>query len=88
MIAALRARWRETFRTQAGDRPRITWPLLKRVMRYAGPYRGRSACAGDDLISTTLSLLQPLFPRPDRQHAAAERPGRLNILALRLLALR
>jgi len=89
MIAALRARWRETFRTQAGDRPRITWPLLKRVMRYAGPYRWQiSVLLVMILISTTLSLLQPLIFRDLIDNTLPQKDlGRLNILALGLLAL-
>lgn len=89
MIRLLRARWREVFRNQAGDRPRITWPLLKRVMRYARPYRWQiGALLLMILVSTTLSLLQPLIFRDLIDTTLPQKDlGRLNLLALGLLAL-
>ena len=89
MIRLLRARWRDTFRTQAGDRPRITWPLVRRVMRYARPYRWQiGALLVMILISTALGLLQPLIFRDLIDNTLPQKDlGRLNILALGLLAL-
>ena len=89
MFRPLRARWRETFRSQAGDRPRITWPLLKRVMGYARPYRWQlGALLLMILISTSLSLLQPLIFRDLIDTTLPQKDlGRLNILAVGLLAL-
>jgi ATP-binding cassette subfamily B protein len=89
MIRLLRARWRDTFRTQAGDRPRITWPLVRRVMRYARPYRWQiGALLVMILISTALGLLQPLIFRDLIDNTLPQKDlGRLNILAVGLLAL-
>ena len=46
------------------ERPKVTWELLRRVLRYAAPYRrsliGMLALI---LVSTTISLLTPLIMR-------------------------
>lgn len=46
------------------ETPRITWPLLMRVLRYARPYRWLMvAMLALILASTGLSLLSPLIMR-------------------------
>jgi ATP-binding cassette subfamily B protein len=46
------------------ERPQVTWVLLRRVLKYAQPYRGQiAAMLGIILISTGLSLLTPLIMR-------------------------
>src|SRR5262245_3366161 len=71
------------------ERPRVTWDLLRRVMRYAAPYRlyiiGMLSLI---LISTGLSLLTPLIMRDliDKTIPSGN-VTRLVWLALALLAL-
>ena len=46
------------------ERPKVTWGLLKRVMRHAAPYRRQIAgMLAIILLSTGLSLLSPLIMR-------------------------
>ena len=46
------------------ERPKVTWDLLRRVLRYAAPYRGQiAAMLAIILLSTGLSLLSPLIMR-------------------------
>jgi ATP-binding cassette, subfamily B, bacterial len=46
------------------ERPQVTWDLLRRVFKYAKPYRGQiAAMLGIILLSTGLSLLSPLIMR-------------------------
>src|SRR5512136_1931221 len=46
------------------ERPQVTWDLLRRVLKYAQPYRGQiAAMLGIILLSTGLSLLTPLIMR-------------------------
>lgn len=69
------------------EKPRVTWGLLRRVLRYARPYWGRiAAMLLMILVTTGLTLLTPLIlrdlidntlPRGDLQ--------RLGLLALALL---
>lgn len=69
--------------------PRVTWALIKRVMRYAGPYRRKiTLLLGAILITTGLGLLPPLIIR-DLIDNALEMgdAGRLNMLALGLVAI-
>ncbi len=70
-------------------RPPITWPLLRRVLAYARPYRwllvGMLACI---LLTTALSILNPLILR-QLIDVALQPPGdpeQLNVLALLLIA--
>ena len=70
-------------------RPPITWPLLRRVLAYARPYRwllvGMLACI---LLTTALSILSPLILR-QLIDVALQPPGdpeQLNVLALLLIA--
>ena len=65
----------------------VTWPLLKRVLGYARPYRGRIILLlGTILAVTGLSLLTPLIMRDliDRTLPAGN-AGRLNRLAIALV---
>jgi len=46
------------------EKPRVTWDLLKRVFRYAAPYRWHiAAMLAIILLSTGMSLLNPLIMR-------------------------
>src|SRR5579859_7325715 len=46
------------------EKPKITWPLLRRVLAYARPYRVQiAATLVIILASTALGLLTPLFMR-------------------------
>src|SRR5512135_3238732 len=46
------------------EKPRITWSLLRRVLAYARPYRGKiTGMLAIILITTGLGLLIPLFMR-------------------------
>src|SRR4029450_13093317 len=80
--------WHRSF-TSTGAKPRVTWPLLRRVLGYAWPYRW--LLAGMLLAipaSTGLGPPRPLIPPdlldrplPDRDVA------RLNLLALALIGI-
>jgi ATP-binding cassette subfamily B protein len=68
------------------EKPRVTWPLLRRVLRYSRPYRLQIAgMLAMILVSTGLTLVSPLILRDliDRTLPA----GDLNRLALLSLAL-
>ena len=48
----------------SGEKPKITWTLLRRVLQYGQPYRSHIAgMLGLILISTGLTLLSPLLVR-------------------------
>lgn len=69
------------------EKPKLTWPLLKRVLTYAGPYRVRiAAMLLLILASTGLQLLNPLILRDliDRTIPAGDL-RRLALLAGALL---
>lgn len=69
------------------ERPKITWPLLKRVLQYALPYRwSMLTMLALILTSTGLSLLSPLILRDliDKTIPAGN-VKRLTLLALALL---
>ncbi len=71
------------------EKPRVTWDLLKRVMRYATPYRWQIAgMLVIILVSTGLSLLTPQIMRDliDRTIPSGD-VTRLVWLVLALLAL-
>jgi ATP-binding cassette subfamily B protein len=80
--------WHSIF-TNTGDKSRVTWPLLRRVMGYAWPYRWLIAGMLLTILAhTVLGLLRPLILRDllDRtlpNHDVA----RLNLLALALLGI-
>ncbi len=50
--------------SSTGEKPRVTWDLLRRVLRYARPYRGQIAgMLSLILVNTSLTLLSPLILR-------------------------
>ena len=65
----------------------VTWPLLKRVLGYARPYRlAIIAMLGTILATTGLGLLTPLIFRNLIDHALPDHDTRrLNILAAALV---
>jgi ATP-binding cassette subfamily B protein len=65
----------------------MTWPLLKRVMSYGKPYRGRITLLLITILLTTgLGLLTPLIFRNLIDRTLPERnTSRLNLLALALV---
>jgi ATP-binding cassette, subfamily B, bacterial len=70
-----------------GERPKVTWDLLKRVLSYSHPYRRKiAAMLVMILINTGLTLLTPLILRDliDRTIPAGDL-NRLVVLALILL---
>src|SRR5262252_6124063 len=80
--------WHRSF-TSTGAKPRVTWPLLRRVMGYAWPYR--RLIAGmllAILASTGLGLLRPLILRDLIDRTLPNRDfARLNLLALALIGI-
>lgn len=68
-------------------KPNVTWPLLKRVMGYAMPYRDRIVLSLVLLLITTLmGLLTPLIFRDLIDHTLPNGDvQRLNLLALGLV---
>ncbi|MDR3573476.1 MAG: ABC transporter ATP-binding protein [Anaerolineaceae bacterium] len=69
------------------QKPKVTWDLIKRVLRYARPYRGHIAgMLTFILINTGLTLLTPLILRDliDRTIPTGD-VNRLVLLALGLL---
>lgn len=71
------------------EKPKITWPLLKRVLEYARPYRGLLiALLLLILASTGLSLLTPLILRDLIDNTIPNKDtNRLIWLALALLTI-
>jgi ATP-binding cassette subfamily B protein len=52
------------FLSASGERPKVTWPLLRRVLTYARPYRWKIfAMLAMILFNTGLTLLTPLILR-------------------------
>ena len=73
--------------SSTGEKPRVTWDLLRRVLRYARPYRG--PIAGMlllILVNTSLTLLTPLILRALIDKALPSKDtNQLILLALGLL---
>jgi ATP-binding cassette subfamily B protein len=71
------------------EKPKITWDLLKRVMQYAVPYRGKIiGMLVLILASTGLMLVSPLILRDLIDHAIPEKNiQRLVMLVLALLVI-
>src|SRR5687767_3809905 len=69
------------------EKPRVTWGLLRRVLRYARPYWGRLAGMLLMILTTTgLTLLTPLILRDLIDNTLPRGDvGRLGLLALALL---
>src|SRR5499427_3800837 len=80
--------WHRSF-TSTGAKPHVTWPLLRRVMGYAWPYRWRIAgMLLAILASTGLGLLRPLILRDLIDRTLPNRDvARLNLLALALIGI-
>jgi ATP-binding cassette subfamily B protein len=80
--------WHSTFASTA-EKPRVTWPLLRRVMGYAWPYRWRiGGMLLAILASTGLGLLRPLILRDLIDRTLPNRDvARLNLLALALIGI-
>jgi len=81
--------WWTIFRDSDTPPPQVTWPLLRRVLAYARPYRahiaGMLVCI---LVTTGLGLLSPLIFRELIDHVLPEGDiPRLNLLALALIAI-
>ncbi|NDJ34938.1 MAG: ABC transporter ATP-binding protein [Chloroflexi bacterium] len=72
----------------ADERPRVTWPLVKRVLRYARPYRTRIILLlVSILITTGLGLLTPLILADLIDNTIPNQDvNRLLLLSLALLA--
>jgi ATP-binding cassette subfamily B protein len=81
-------RWHNIF-ASTGAKPRVTWPLLRRVMGYAWPYRWLIAgMLLAILASTGLGLLRPLILRDLIDRTLPNRDfARLNLLALALIGI-
>jgi ATP-binding cassette, subfamily B, bacterial len=78
--------WWSYLRSQ-DEKPRVTWPLMKRVLRYSLPYRRQIAgMLALILASTGLTLLNPLILRDliDRT-IPSKNVNRLVLLAVALL---
>ncbi len=68
------------------ERPKVTWPLLRRVLGYARPYRGRIlAVLTLILLGSAFTLLSPLILRRLIDHTLPQKD--LSELALLSLAL-
>lgn len=80
--------WHSSF-ASTGEKPRVTWPLLRRVLGYAWPYRWRIAgMLLAILASTGLGLLRPLILRDLLDRTLPNRDfARLNLLALALIGI-
>ncbi|MCU0463785.1 MAG: ABC transporter ATP-binding protein/permease [Anaerolineae bacterium] len=81
--------WRHFIDGSDGDKKKLTWPLIQRVLAYARPYWGRIALLLLTIIVTTgLGLLTPQIFRDliDVAIPTAD-TTRLNLLALGLIAI-
>jgi len=76
-----------SYLSSSGEKPKVTWDLLKRVLKYSEPYRWQIVgLLIVILISTGLTLLTPLILRDMIDHAIPqENVGRLVLLGLALL---
>jgi ATP-binding cassette, subfamily B, bacterial len=81
-------RWHRSF-TSTSAKPRVTWPLLRRVIGYAWPYRWLLAgMLLAILASTGLALLRPLILRDLLDRTLPNRDiARPNLLALALIGI-
>ncbi|WP_119071755.1 ABC transporter ATP-binding protein [Aggregatilinea lenta] len=70
-----------------GERVNLTWPLVKRVLRYGIPYRSKLiGLLFTILVTTAIGLARPLIFRDLIDNALPnEDMGRLNVLAVSLL---
>jgi ATP-binding cassette subfamily B protein len=75
------------FALTTDERPKVTWSLLRRVLRYARPYGGQIAgMLLLILLTTGINLLTPLVLRDLIDRTLPQRdPNRLILLALALL---
>lgn len=73
--------------TKDGEKAKLTWPLVRRVLSYAKPYRWQISLMLTMILTTTLlGLLQPLIFRDLIDNTLPQQDlGRLNILAIGLL---
>ena len=84
-----RGSWRSAIASNEGEKVNLTWPLLKRVLSYAKPYRLQIVGLLVSIALTTLiGLARPLIFRDLIDNALPnEDMGRLNLLAVSLLAI-
>ena len=79
--------WRYAYMADDGKKPQITWPLVRRVLGYAQPYRRLIIIGlGLILIQSSIGLLTPLIVRDllDRTLPNGDNQ-RLNLLAFGLI---
>jgi len=76
-----------SYLSSSGEKPKVTWDLLKRVLRYSNPYRWQIAgLLVIILIMTGLTLLTPLILRDMIDHTIPQGDvRRLVLLGLALL---
>jgi ATP-binding cassette subfamily B protein len=81
-------RWRG-LSSNEGERVSLTWPLVKRVLRYGKPYRKKLlGLLVTILLTTVIGLARPLIFRDLIDNALPnEDLGRLNVLAVSLLVI-
>ncbi len=81
--------WFAYLRSDEDDTHRVSWPLLKRVLGYARPYRRQIAMMLVTILLTTgLGLLTPLIFRDIIDRTLPEGDSaRLNMLALALVVI-
>ncbi|GAB4573514.1 MAG: ABC transporter ATP-binding protein [Anaerolineae bacterium] len=82
--------WFALIRNQSdGQKPQVTWPLLRRVMGYARPYLWHIVgLLGAILLATLVGLVTPLLLRDLIDYTLPTGDvRRLNLLALALVAL-
>jgi ATP-binding cassette, subfamily B, bacterial len=75
--------------SSTGEKPKVTWPLMRRVLRYSKPYQWQIiGMLVMILINTGLTLLTPLILRDLIDKTIPSRNlNRLVLLALALLAI-
>ncbi len=84
----MRGMYRYVFNNSAdGDKPQVTWALIRRVMGYARPYWAPiGAMLALILVTTGLGLISPLIIRQLIDHTLPNQDlSQLNVLALALL---
>lgn len=76
-------------RNKDGQQPQLTWPLIKRVMGYARPYRRKIVIMLSLILLTTgLGLLRPLIFRDLIDNTLPNKDlSRLNLLAVGLFVI-
>ncbi len=74
---------------EKNDQPRISWALIKRVLKYAQPYGTKAGLLVTSIvISSLLDLVSPLLYRDLIDNALPNKDiARLNILAIGLVGL-